>query len=172
MDKEAEDRSTGWREKVELKRHGGGEISSITLPKSVTGCALITFEHSEVAQRVIQYGKHILSVDDKKFELTVSLFCKEVDPDEVFLCIAVTVDYSRLPLGKVAISSLKQCFPDVHFSFMAREELCDIKGRYSEVQALISHLLNLIDPQASAEGTPVREKAVQKTEPVAPFQEQ
>ncbi|XP_064177942.1 uncharacterized protein LOC135247899 [Anguilla rostrata] len=160
------------------KRHGGGEISSITLPKSVTGCALITFEHSEVAQRVIQYGKHILSVDDKKFELTVSLFCKEVDPDEVFLCIAVTVDYSRLPLGKVAISSLKQCFPDVHFSFMAREELCDIKGRYSEVQALISHLLNLIDPQASAatrqpEGTEdrvdalsLREKSSSAIEPV------
>ncbi|XP_061088339.1 uncharacterized protein LOC133122398 [Conger conger] len=136
------------------KRHGGGEISSVTLPKSMQGCALITFEDSEVSQRVIQYGKHILCVDDKKFELTVSLFCKEVDPDEVFLCLAVTVDYNRLPMGKLALSSLQQSFPDVQFSFMPEEESCNIKGRYSEVQVLISHLLNLIEPQASVATRP------------------
>ncbi|KAJ8364535.1 hypothetical protein SKAU_G00133660 [Synaphobranchus kaupii] len=153
------------------KRHGGGEISSITLPKSTPGCAHITFEDSEVARRVIQYEKHVLSVDDKKFELTVSLFCKEVDPDEVFLRIAVTVDYSRLPLGKVAVSSLRQSFPDVHFSFMSQEDLCNIKGRYSEVQTLITHLLSLIDPQASAatqqpEGTADRVDALSASGPV------
>ncbi|KAJ8414335.1 hypothetical protein AAFF_G00052050 [Aldrovandia affinis] len=131
------------------KRHGGGEISSIALPKSTPGCALITFEDSEVAQRVVECGKHILSVDDKTFELTVSLFCKEVDPDEVFLRIAVTVDYSRLPLGKLAVSSLRQNFPDVHFSFVAQKEHCNMKGRFSEVQALITQLLSLIDPKAS-----------------------
>ncbi|KAI1896449.1 hypothetical protein AGOR_G00094910 [Albula goreensis] len=135
------------------KRHGGGDISSIILPKSTPGSAIITFEESEVAQRVVQYGKHILSVDDKTFELTVSLFCKDVDPDEVFLGVEVMVDYSRLPLGRIAVSCLQKSFPDVHFSFIPKQGLCKLKGRFSEVQALINQLLTLIDPQASAATT-------------------
>ncbi|KAG9350103.1 hypothetical protein JZ751_026456 [Albula glossodonta] len=135
------------------KRHGGGDISSIILPKSTPGSAIITFEESEVAQRVVQYGKHILSVDDKTFELTVSLFCKDVDPDEVFLGVEVMVDYSRLPLGKIAVSCLQKSFPAVHFSFIPKQGLCKLKGRFSEVQALINQLLTLIDPQASAATT-------------------
>ncbi|XP_036374568.1 uncharacterized protein si:busm1-163l24.3 [Megalops cyprinoides] len=131
------------------KKNGGGEITSITLPKSMPGCALITFEETEVAQRVVQREKHDLSVDGKVFELTVRLFHTEVDPDEVFLSLTVVIDYSRLPLGKVAVSSLRQSFPDVRFSFSTEEELCTLKGRYSEVQTLITHLLNLIDPRAS-----------------------
>lgn len=36
-----------------------------------------------VAQRVVQHGKHILPVDDEKYELSVSLFKRNVNRDEV-----------------------------------------------------------------------------------------
>lgn len=63
-------------------RNGGGEITNITFPEESPGTALITFEENEVAQRVCRMRTHMLSVDEKKYEVQVSMHCTEVNPDE------------------------------------------------------------------------------------------
>ncbi|KAG7459715.1 hypothetical protein MATL_G00213630 [Megalops atlanticus] len=132
-------------------KHGGGEVTAVKIHKAMPGSALITFEDSKVARNVVRYGKHVLLVDDKKYELTVSFPSKEVDPDQVFLCMMVTVDYSWLPLGKEAVTSLHQSLPDVHCSFSLLEQHCTLKGRYSEVQALVTQLLGIVETHVSSD---------------------
>ncbi|KAJ8344780.1 hypothetical protein SKAU_G00289730 [Synaphobranchus kaupii] len=130
-------------------RHGGGEITSVNITKTTPGSALITFEDSNVAQSVVQYGTHILLVDDKEYRLTVSFPSKEVDQDKVFTCMRVTVDYKWLPLGKEAISSLQCSFPEVQCGFDLPVGLCTLSGRYSVLQAMVTQLLSLLEKPAS-----------------------
>ncbi|XP_041087658.1 uncharacterized protein si:busm1-163l24.3 [Polyodon spathula] len=122
-------------------RNGGGEITNITFPKESPGTALITFEESEVAQRVCRMRTHILSVDENKYEVQVSMHCTEVNPDEIFLRVSMLIDYRRLPDGKRVIKHLKKNFPDVQFSF-EKEELCNVKGAFSEIQDLANEVLS------------------------------
>ncbi|XP_018582242.1 uncharacterized protein LOC108919024 [Scleropages formosus] len=131
------------------KRNGGGEISSVRVSEGGAGSALVTFEESEVAQRVAQRGKHILRVDDETYEVTVCLSHKKVDPDEVFVCSELTVDCSQLPSAKETLCGAQQSFPRVHFSFSPLEDLCTLKGRFSEIQALITQLLASLEPESS-----------------------
>ncbi|XP_023691546.2 uncharacterized protein [Paramormyrops kingsleyae] len=130
------------------QRNGGGEIAIVVISKVHPGCALITFEDSKVAQRVVQHGKHILLVDNEKYELSVSLFKRNVNRDEVLVQLQLTVNYSQLPLGKGTVTHLQKGFPNVELKFNPEKELCTLSGSYSEVQALINQILGLLETQA------------------------
>ncbi|KAF7654870.1 hypothetical protein LDENG_00063830 [Lucifuga dentata] len=132
-------------------RNGGGEIISITLVKALPGSALITFEESGVAQRVIQHSLHILEVDGKKYQLSVTENCESFEPDKVILSISATVDYSQLPMGRMAMTNLHKRHPDVQISYDATEELCTLRGTYSKVQAALAQLLGHPGDPRSAE---------------------
>ncbi|XP_071765407.2 uncharacterized protein LOC139919513 [Centroberyx gerrardi] len=132
-------------------RHGGGEIASVTIVKTTPGSALITFEDCGVAQRVIQHGRHTLRVDGKKYELTLTEHRKSLEPDKVILSMSVTVDYSQLPLGRAAVTSLHKSHPDVQINYNTPEELCTLRGAYSHVQAALAQLLGRPGGPGSAE---------------------
>ncbi|XP_029566791.1 uncharacterized protein LOC115160678 [Salmo trutta] len=131
------------------KRNGGGDISSVRVSKTTPGCAFITFEDSEVARRVVEHQNHTLSVNDKQYELSVSLHSKEMDPDELFVDTAVTVDYSKLNGGKTSISDILKNACDIKCTFHVQADLCTFKGRYTEVQILTKCLLRLFNSQTS-----------------------
>nr|XP_029481174.1 uncharacterized protein LOC115104099 [Oncorhynchus nerka]XP_029481175.1 uncharacterized protein LOC115104099 [Oncorhynchus nerka] len=133
-------------------RNGGGEIASVTIVKATPVSALITFEDIGVARSVLQHGRHILKVDGKKYELTLSEPHKDLDPNKVILSMSVTVDYSQLPGGKAALTSLDRSH-DVQIHYNNPEQLCTLQGLYSQVQAALAQILGLPTVLASIDTT-------------------
>ncbi|KAK5855978.1 hypothetical protein PBY51_007606 [Eleginops maclovinus] len=132
-------------------RNGGGEINSVTIVKTTPISALITFEDSGVAQRVIQQSPHLLDVDGKKYKVVVTENSESLDPDKVILRLSAIVDYSQLPGGFLALSSLHKSHPDIKISSDATKELCTLHGTYSKVQAALAHLFGHPGGPQSAE---------------------
>ncbi|XP_030590776.1 uncharacterized protein LOC115783919 [Archocentrus centrarchus] len=132
-------------------RNGGGEVDSATLLRATPVSALITFEESRVAQRVIQHSPHILEVDGKKSRLTVTEHRENLDPDQVILSLSATVDYSKLPGGVMALTSLLKSHRDVQINYTASEKSCTLFGSYSTVQAALAQLLGPPGDTKSAE---------------------
>ncbi|NXW45667.1 IN35 protein, partial [Nyctiprogne leucopyga] len=64
-------------------RNGGGEIADLRVLPGPRGCALITFEALEVAQRILKAKNHVLSIGGKKYPLEVTAHGAELSPDEV-----------------------------------------------------------------------------------------
>ncbi|XP_040918461.1 uncharacterized protein si:busm1-163l24.3 [Toxotes jaculatrix] len=120
-------------------KNGGGEIDCVTIVKATPVSALITFEDSEVAQRVIQQSRHILEVDGKKYELIVTEHHESLDPDKVIPSLLATVNYSQLPGGISALKNLHKSHPDVQINYDG--EFCTLCGTYSKVQAALAQLL-------------------------------
>ncbi|XP_014048295.1 uncharacterized protein [Salmo salar] len=134
-------------------RNGGGEIAHVTIVKATPGSALITFEDIGVARSVLQHGRHILKVDGKKYELTLSEPHKDLDPNKVILSMSVTVDYSQLPGGKAALTSLDRSH-DVQIHYNNPEQVCTLQGLYSQVQAALAQILGLPGALASTDTPP------------------
>lgn len=122
-------------------RNGGGEIDSVTIDKSTPISALITFEDSRVAQRVIQHSRHILKVDGREYKVIVTEHHESLDPDKVILSLSATVNYNQLPGGILALTSLSKSHPDIQINFDVSEELYTLHGAYSKVQAALAQLL-------------------------------
>ncbi|KAM8723815.1 uncharacterized protein AB9X84_003718 isoform 1-T2 [Acanthopagrus schlegelii] len=122
-------------------RNGGGEIDSVTIVKATPAYALITFEDSGVAQRLIRQRRHTLEVDEKKYEVTVTEHRESLDPDKVIPSLSAMVDYSQLPGGVMALTSLHKSHPDVQISYDATADLYTLYGVYSKVQAALAQLL-------------------------------
>ncbi|XP_051244322.1 uncharacterized protein si:busm1-163l24.3 [Dicentrarchus labrax] len=132
-------------------RNGGGEIDSVTIIKATPVSALITFEDSRVAQRVIQQSRHILEVDGKNYKVTVTEHRESLDPDKVILNLSAMIDYSQLPGGAMALTSLHKSYPDIQIIYDATEELYTLHGAYSRVQAALAQLLDHPGGKQSAE---------------------
>ncbi|XP_077939688.1 uncharacterized protein LOC120828433 isoform X1 [Gasterosteus aculeatus] len=124
-------------------RNGGGEINSVTIVKATPVSALITFDDSRVAQRVIQHRQHTLEVDEKKYKILVTEHQERMDPDKVILNLSATVDHSQLPGGAMAMTHLHKSHPDIEISYGVTEEVCTLNGAYSKVQAALAQLLGL-----------------------------
>ncbi|XP_041856832.1 uncharacterized protein si:busm1-163l24.3 isoform X2 [Melanotaenia boesemani] len=122
-------------------KNGGGEIDSVVFIKATPVFALISFDDSTVAQRVIQRGQHLLAVDRKKYTLTVTEHRESLDPDKIILNLSAAVDYSRLPGGIMAFSSLRKSHRDVQIRYTDTEGCCMLSGSYSKVQAALAQLL-------------------------------
>ncbi|XP_037647460.1 uncharacterized protein si:busm1-163l24.3 [Sebastes umbrosus] len=128
-------------------RNGGGEINSVTIVKATPVSALVTFEDSGVAQRVIQHSRHLLEVDGKKYKVVVTEHRESLDPDKVILSLSAIVDHSQLPGGIMALTSLRTSHPDVQINYDASVELCTLRGAYSKVQAALAQLFG--QPQSA-----------------------
>ncbi|XP_023124222.2 uncharacterized protein si:busm1-163l24.3 [Amphiprion ocellaris] len=123
------------------ERNGGGEIDAVVIVKATPAAALITFEDGGVAQSVIQHSWHILEVDGKKYKLTATEHRESLDPDQVILSLSATVDYSKLPGGIMALTSIRKSHPDVQINYSATEGCCTLCGSYDKVQAALAQLL-------------------------------
>ncbi|XP_054463421.1 uncharacterized protein si:busm1-163l24.3 [Anoplopoma fimbria] len=132
-------------------RNGGGEINSVTIVKATPVSALITFEDSGVAQRVIQHRRHTLEVDEKKYKVIVTEHRESLDPDKVILNLSATVDHGQLPGGIMAVTSLFESNPDIQINYDATVELYTLNGAYSKVQAALAHLFGHHEGPQSAE---------------------
>ncbi|XP_032628608.2 uncharacterized protein LOC116820341 [Chelonoidis abingdonii] len=122
-------------------RNGGGEIADIALVAGPPACALVTFEESGVAQRVLEVEKHVLLVGGKTYPLTVTAHAAELSPDEIFVRVCMIIDYGRLLDGKTLLRSLRKHYGAVQFSFDPKETLCTVKGPFTELQAFSKELL-------------------------------
>ncbi|KAJ7992302.1 hypothetical protein DPEC_G00277120 [Dallia pectoralis] len=135
-------------------KNGGGEIASVTIVTATPpGYALVTFEDSRVAWRVLQHGRHVLEVDGKKYELALSELPKNLELNTVILSMSVTVDYSQLPGKKAAVNGLDRKH-DIQIHFKNPETHCTLTGLYSHVQAALGQLLGLPGAQASKDTPP------------------
>lgn len=122
-------------------RNGGGEIDSVIIVKATPVSALITFEESRVAQRVIHSGQHTLDINGKKYQLAVAEHHERPDPDKVIPQLSATVRYDQLPGGIIALTNICRNHRDVDANHVATEEYCILSGAYSKVQAVLSELL-------------------------------
>ncbi|XP_076609595.1 uncharacterized protein LOC143334620 [Chaetodon auriga] len=131
-------------------RNGGGEIDCVTIVKATPVFALITFEDSRVAQRVIQRSQHILEVDGKKYRVIVTEHQESLDADKVIPSLSATVDHSQLPGGEIALTSLHTSHPDIQINYDTVRELYILHGAFSKVQAALAQLLGRpAGPQSS-----------------------
>nr|XP_019949812.1 PREDICTED: uncharacterized protein LOC109634025 [Paralichthys olivaceus] len=121
-------------------KNGGGEVDFITLTKATPAFALINFEDSKVAHRVIQHSRHILEVDGKTYILTATEYHESLEPDKVIVGLSATVNCSQLPGGIQALKNLQKSHPGVAINYDA-EEFCTLRGAYSKVQAAMDQIL-------------------------------
>ncbi|XP_061837874.2 uncharacterized protein [Nerophis lumbriciformis] len=121
--------------------NGGGEIDTVAISEKKPDSALVHFEDSTVAQRVIQHGQHILKVDGKEYKLSVSKYRPRLHPDKIILSITATVDYSQIPEGRSALTRLQQDHPDVELSCDLSKKFGRLRGAYSKVQPALAQLL-------------------------------
>ncbi|XP_027033467.1 uncharacterized protein LOC113662647 isoform X2 [Tachysurus fulvidraco] len=144
------------------KKNGGGEISAVTVSKTVPGTAFITFEEGEVALRLAQKGKHVFNVSDKSYDITMSLHREEANVDKVLLYMSLLVDHKKIPGGKNTLLSLHKSFPGVQMVYDFQKELYTLKGRYSEVQSLSSLVLGSLEKQDQSSGDKAHPKTASK----------
>ncbi|XP_070836300.1 uncharacterized protein [Chaetodon trifascialis] len=123
-------------------KNGGGEIDCVTIVKATPAFALITFEDSRVAQRVIQRSQHILEVDGKKYRVIVTEHQESLDADKVIPSLSATVDHSQLPGGEMALTSLHTSHPDIQINYDGVQELYILHGAFSKVKAALAQLLS------------------------------
>ncbi|KAM9431774.1 uncharacterized protein Hap1MRO34_003083 [Clarias gariepinus] len=146
------------------KRNDGGEIRSVTISKTAPGTAFITFEEGGVALRLAQREKQTFKVNEKIYDISISLHQEGVNKvDKVLLSLSVLVDYRTLPGGKNSLRSFHKSFPGVRLSFDDEKERCTLKGRYSEVQLLTNLLLESLD-QLESQDLSSGDKPSPKTE--------
>ncbi|XP_026772892.3 uncharacterized protein si:busm1-163l24.3 [Pangasianodon hypophthalmus] len=126
------------------ERNGGGEISSITI-KAKDPCAIIAFEDNRVALSVCNHRPHVLEVDGRMYELSVSFPWQEtLHLNKVILDMSVTIDCNHLPLGEETIKTLTERFPGLGINYIKPQRHCTLKGPFSEVNDVVSHLIELL----------------------------
>ncbi|XP_061701534.1 uncharacterized protein si:busm1-163l24.3 isoform X2 [Syngnathoides biaculeatus] len=121
--------------------NGGGEILSVNIDESKPNSALVQFEDSRVAHRVVRHGRHSLKVDGKEYLLDVSEHHKTLDPNKVITSLTATVDYSQIPKGRSTLTRLLRDHPDVETNCDSTKNLCRLRGGYTEVQSVLAQLL-------------------------------
>lgn len=134
-----------------------------------------------MAKRVIQHSPHILGVDEKTYKVIVTEHRESLDPDKVYFSrmsgnmstntehtvksmnvslwpssqviprLSATVDYSQLPGGVMALTSLHKSHPDIQINYDAALQLYTFHGTYSKVQAALTQLLGHPGGPQSAE---------------------
>ncbi|XP_072550539.1 uncharacterized protein [Salminus brasiliensis] len=144
-------------------RNGGGEITSVSV-NAGNRFAVVTFEDSKVALNVLSHCPHILEVDGKEYELSVSVPGQESSLlNKVILEMSATIDCSQLPLGEEIVKNLCEKHPDLRVQFTRPQRHCTLYGPYSEVQAVVSYLVELLgdlDPERAERSSLGREQTV------------
>lgn len=63
---------------------------------------------------------------------------------QVICAMSLTIDCKYLPLGEETIKTIAEKIPGLSVSYMKPQRLCTIKGPYSEVNNVVSHLKELL----------------------------
>ncbi|XP_051570952.1 uncharacterized protein LOC127450705 [Myxocyprinus asiaticus] len=128
-------------------RNGGGEVTSVSVTNATPVCALITFEESRVVQSVLRHHPHILQLDGREYELSLSLPSQELlSLNKVILDMTVTIDCSQLPQGTETLNVLQCKFPGLHMQPGLLQQTCTFQGIYSEVQGALSYMKKFLTP--------------------------
>ncbi|KAK1799360.1 hypothetical protein P4O66_007601, partial [Electrophorus voltai] len=97
------------------------------------------------ALSVLRHCPHIFEVDGRKYKIALSFpWQTSVHPNKVILKMSVTIDCSQLPQGKETVKTLSKEFPGLHVHFLRQQRQCSLHGLYSEVQSVVSHLVELL----------------------------
>lgn len=132
-------------------RNGGGEVTSITV---VTECALITFEESRAVQSALRHHPHIIEVDGRKYELSLSLPSQDpLSLNKVILDMSVTIDCSQLQEGPETLNVLRCKFPGLRTQPGLLQQTCTLQGMYSEVQDALAYMQKYFRPIQKHSGT-------------------
>ncbi|XP_028311187.1 uncharacterized protein LOC114468469 [Gouania willdenowi] len=129
--------------------NGGGDIDSVNIVKGTPMSALITFQESRVAQRIIRHSQHVLVIDGRSYKLTATEHCECMDPNQVIIHLSATVDYRWLPGGSLFLTNLLENHRDVRINYIETEK-CKLSGTYSKVQAALTQLLGHVGHSESA----------------------
>ncbi|XP_026853866.2 uncharacterized protein si:busm1-163l24.3 isoform X2 [Electrophorus electricus] len=98
-----------------------------------------------LALSVLRHCPHIFEVDGRKYKIALSFpWQTSVHPNKVILKMSVTIDCSQLPQGKETVKTLSKKFPGLHVHFLRQQRQCSLHGLYSEVQSVVSHLVELL----------------------------
>ncbi|XP_063259959.1 uncharacterized protein LOC134553800 [Prinia subflava] len=122
-------------------RNGGGDVAEVRVLPGSPPCALITFEVPEVAQRILNVKNHVLAIGRTRYPLEVILHPAELSPDEIFIAACMTIDYSRLPMGKTLLRDLQKN-SNVQLSFDSKNMHCIVQGPFTQLQILSQDLLD------------------------------
>uniref|UniRef100_A0A803W3G6 RING-type E3 ubiquitin transferase n=1 Tax=Ficedula albicollis TaxID=59894 RepID=A0A803W3G6_FICAL len=109
------------------------------------GSALITFEEEKVAQRILKVKNHVLAIGRTQYPLEVTLHTAELNPDEIFIHVCMTVDYGKLPTGKTLLTDLHESYSNAQFSFDSKTMHCTVQGPFTELQTFSRDLLGSLN---------------------------
>ncbi|KAM4757005.1 uncharacterized protein ACIQIH_018885 [Cyanocitta cristata] len=133
-------------------RNGGGDIADVRVLPGSPPCALIIFEAPEVAQRILKVKNHVLAIGRTLYPLEVTPHAAELSPDEIFLCVCMTVDYGKLPTGKTLLRDLQKGYSNVQFNFNSKNMHCIVQGPFTELQTFSRDLLGSLNLRNQATG--------------------
>ncbi|KAA0705896.1 hypothetical protein E1301_Tti004658 [Triplophysa tibetana] len=128
-------------------RNGGGEVTSVTFISGSPTCAIITFEESRVVQSALHHRPHIIELDGRKYELSLSFpIHTPLSLNKVVLEMAVSIDCSQLKQGAETLNTLRSKFPGLHMKHGQMQQTCTLQGTYSEVQDALSYMQRYFSP--------------------------
>ncbi|XP_064255724.1 uncharacterized protein LOC135286584 [Passer domesticus] len=133
-------------------RNGGGDIANVRVLPGSLPCALITFEAPEVAQRILEVKNHVLAIGKTQYPLEVTPHASELSPNEIFIHVSMTIDYSKLPTGKTLLKDLHKEYKNIHFSFDSKNMQCIVQGPFTELQTFSRALLGSLNLKREATG--------------------
>ncbi|XP_043089686.1 uncharacterized protein si:busm1-163l24.3 [Puntigrus tetrazona] len=121
--------------------NGGGEVTSVIIIARTPLRALVTFEESAVVRSVLCHHPHVLQLDGKKYELSLSLPRQEsLSLNKVILDMTVTIDCSQLPRGAETLNVLCSEFPGLHMQRGLLQDTCTLQGNYSDFQGAFPYM--------------------------------
>uniref|UniRef100_UPI00398E74E5 uncharacterized protein isoform X1 n=2 Tax=Pristiophorus japonicus TaxID=55135 RepID=UPI00398E74E5 len=134
-------------------KNGGGEIIEIVFPSESLTSALIIFEEKEVAQRVLRLESHVLAINGKHHKVKVKSACTEIKADQIILHVSMTIDYGKLPGGKILMKHFQKTHKNIQFSFDQKTEQCTMGGTFSVIQELSGEIHNLLTLNPNQKGS-------------------
>ncbi|CAN0033525.1 unnamed protein product [Lampetra planeri] len=118
---------------------GGGEVLEVIYPTEIPGCALLTFQDSQVARRVMKHKPHILSIDKVEHELQVSPY----SDNKVIEKVTMVVNLETLRDDAAVLGLLKSS--GLYHRRAAAQWF--VEGTFREVQRVHDELLYLVSSE-------------------------
>lgn len=71
---------------------------------------------------------------------------------QIFIRVCMTIDYSRLPVGKTLLRDMQKNYSDVQFSFDSKNMHCIVQGPFTQLQTFSRDLLGSLNIKNQAMG--------------------
>ncbi|XP_056404105.1 uncharacterized protein LOC130296516 isoform X2 [Hyla sarda] len=124
-------------------KFGGAEVERMDVVQGAAAYAIVTFPDEQVAENVLKIKDHTLQVNDKIYNLVISEVNGNVDLDEVFEKLSLTVNYGKFPeKHQNLLKNLMETHPYATFHFDEKSMTCTISGAYAEIQTTAQEILS------------------------------